>query len=108
MERGGFTGHQVPLVAIDKVPFTAPKDPVHKALAERAGPDCLRLVSLSAAQVALRQGAERLIQSASDRGVLALLDPRISARSWGRQVVSSLPPAPATNSPDRVRGFLAG
>ncbi len=100
-------GPQVSLVVIDKVPFTAPSDPVNKALAERAGPDWFRLVSLPAAQVALRQGAGRLIRSASDRGVLALLDPRVSARSWGGQILSSLPPAPATVSLDRVRRFLA-
>ena len=79
---------------IDKVPFAAPNDPVNKALAERAGRNWFGQVSLPAAQEALRQGAGRLIRSASDRGVLALLDPRVSARSWGRQVVPSLPPAP--------------
>ncbi len=98
---------QVSLVVIDKVPFAAPNYPVNKALTERAGADWFRLVSLPAAHVALRQGAGRLIRSASDRGVLALLDPRVSARSWGRQVVSSLPPAPATDSLERVRRFLA-
>nr|MDP9486744.1 ATP-dependent DNA helicase [Actinomycetota bacterium] len=100
-------GPQVSLVVIDKVPFAAPSDPVNKALVERAGPDWFRLVSLPAAQVALRQGAGRLIRSASDRGVLALLDPRVSTRRWGRQIVSSLPPAPVASSLDRVRNFLA-
>ncbi len=89
-----IAGPQVSLVVIDKIPFAAPNDPVNKALAERAGPDWFRLVSLPAAQVALRQGAGRLIRSASDRGVLALLDPRVSGRSWGQQIVSSLPPPP--------------
>ena len=100
-------GPQVSLVVIDKVPFAAPNDPVNKALAERAGRNWFGQVSLPAAQVALRQGAGRLIRSASDRGVLALLDPRVSARTWGRQIVTSLPPTPATDSLERVRRFLA-
>ena len=101
-------GPQVSCVIIDKVPFTAPDDPVNKALVERAGPDWFRLVSLPAAQVALRQGAGRLVRSASDRGVLALLDPRVSSRRWGGHIVSCLPPAPTTTSLESVRRFFEG
>lgn len=99
-------GEAVSLVVIDKVPFPVPDDPVIKRLSERAGKEWFRAVSLPRAQVALRQGAGRLMRRDTDRGVIALLDPRIRRKSWGKAVLASLPPAPITGSLRDVENFF--
>ena len=109
--RSFWTGVDVPgdavsLVVIDKVPFPVPDDPVIKRLSERAGKDWFRAVSLPRAQVALRQGAGRLMRRDTDRGVIALLDPRIRRKGWGKAVLASLPPAPITSSLQDVQNFF--
>ena len=95
------------LVVIDRTPFAPPDDPVIKKLVERAGKDWFRRVTLPKAQVAMRQGAGRLMRRSDDRGVIALLDPRISKKGWGKSILSSLPPAPRTSSLDQVGEFFA-
>jgi ATP-dependent DNA helicase DinG len=99
-------GEAVSLVIIDRVPFPVPDDPVIKRLSERAGREWFRAVSLPRAQVALRQGAGRLMRRDTDRGVIALLDPRIRRKGWGKSVLSSLPPAPVTGSLREVEDFF--
>lgn len=99
-------GDSVSLVVIDRVPFPVPDDPVIKRLCEWAGKKWFREVSLPKATVALRQGAGRLIRTKEDRGVIALLDPRVSGRSWGKAVLRSLPPAPTTSRPRDVGRFF--
>jgi ATP-dependent DNA helicase DinG len=99
-------GDAVSLVVIDRAPFPPPDDPVVAKLCERAGKGWFREVSLPRAQVALRQGAGRLMRRPDDRGVIALLDPRIRARGWGKSVLSALPPAPVTGSLEVVRRFF--
>ncbi len=99
-------GESVSLVVIDRVPFPVPDDPVIKRLSERAGKDWFRAVSLPKAQVALRQGAGRLMRRDTDRGVIALLDPRIRQKNWGKAILASLPPAPVTGSLQEVERFF--
>ena len=99
-------GDSVSLVVIDRAPFPPPGDPVVAKLCERAGKGWFREVSLPKAQVALRQGAGRLMRRPDDRGVIALLDPRIQARGWGKSVLKALPPAPVTGSLEDVRRFF--
>ena len=99
-------GDPVSLVVIDRAPFPPPDDPVVARLCERAGKGWFREVSLPKAQVALRQGAGRLMRRPDDRGVIALLDPRIRARGWGKSVLKALPPAPVTGSLEDVRRFF--
>lgn len=101
-------GPAVSLVIIDRVPFAPPDDPVQEALVRKAGKDWFGKVSLPKARVAMRQGAGRLMRSATDRGVIAILDPRVKRKSWGKAVLRSLPPAPTTSSPDEVRHFFEG
>ncbi|MDP9457922.1 MAG: hypothetical protein CYG60_23080 [Actinobacteria bacterium] len=101
-------GEAVSLVVIDRVPFPVPDDPVIKRLSERAGKEWFRTVSLPRAQVALRQGAGRLMRRDTDRGVIALLDPRLHRKSWGKAVLASLPPAPVTGSLREVERFFGG
>jgi ATP-dependent DNA helicase DinG len=100
-------GPSVSLVVIDRAPFPPPGDPVVAKLCERAGKGWFREVSLPRAQVALRQGAGRLMRRPDDRGVVALLDPRIRARGWGKSVLRAMPPAPVTGSLEEVRRFFA-
>lgn len=99
-------GEALSLVIIDKVPFPPPDDPVIAALTEKAGKNWFRQVSLPKAQVAMRQGSGRLLRTATDRGVIALLDPRLDRKNWGKAVLYSLPPAPRTASLDEVRRFF--
>ena len=94
------------LVVIDKVPFPPPDDPVIEALCKRAGKNWFREVSLPKAQVAMRQGSGRLLRGADDRGVIAILDPRIDQKNWGKAVLRSLPNAPTTHDLHEVRKFF--
>ncbi len=100
-------GDAVSAVIIDRVPLPVPSDPVIARLSERAGSEWFRRVSLPRALVALRQGAGRLLRRDTDRGVIALLDPRIRRKGWGNAVLRSLPPAPNTGSLEEVKRFLS-
>lgn len=100
-------GNAVGLVVLDKVPFVPPGDPVFEALKSRAGAAWFREVALPKARVAVRQGAGRLMRSDTDRGVIALLDPRIGTKGWGKTVLRSLPPAPVTANLADVGAFFA-
>lgn len=102
-------GEAVSLVVLDRVPFPPPSDPVISKLSEKAdreGRGWFQDVSLPRAQISLRQGAGRLMRRAEDRGAIAILDPRVSKKSWGRLVVKSLPDAPVTNSIQNLRDFF--
>jgi ATP-dependent DNA helicase DinG len=100
-------GASVSLVVMDRVPFAPPEDPVAAKLREKAGERAFREVFLPKAQVAVRQGAGRLMRRATDRGVVALLDPRVARKGWGKAVLGSLPPARRTGSLAEVARFFA-
>ncbi len=99
-------GEALSLVVIDKVPFPPPDDPVIAALTRKAGKSWFREVSLPKAQVAMRQGSGRLLRTATDRGVIALLDPRLNHKNWAGAILHSLPPAPRTDSLSEVERFF--
>jgi ATP-dependent DNA helicase DinG len=89
-------GEQLSCVIIDKLPFASPSDPVvsaridhMKSLGENAFAD----YQVPVAVLMLKQGLGRLIRSATDRGVLAVLDSRLVEKSYGRRFLASLPPA---------------
>jgi ATP-dependent DNA helicase DinG len=87
-------GEQLSCVIIDKLPFAVPSDPVVEAriAAIRAeGREPFREYQIPNAAIALKQGFGRLIRSKSDRGVLALLDHRITKTAYGQIFFDSLP-----------------
>jgi ATP-dependent DNA helicase DinG len=102
-------GESLSLLVIDKLPFAAPGDPLVEARCERIaeqGGDWFREYAVPAAVLQLRQGFGRLIRSHADRGVVAILDPRLSSRPYGRAFLESLPPCPVAVERSAVADFL--
>ena len=98
-------GEALKLVIIPRLPFRVPTDPVAQARYERLearGVDPFRAMSLPQAVIKLRQGFGRLIRTAEDRGVVAILDRRVINRWYGRAFLNSLPPARRTTGPTRM------
>ena len=88
-------GSACTLVAIDRIPFPRPDDPVMAARSEQAdsaGGSGFMDVSLPRAALLLAQGSGRLIRSIEDRGVVAILDSRITRKRYGRILIESMPP----------------
>ncbi|MEX1165650.1 MAG: helicase C-terminal domain-containing protein, partial [Hydrogenophaga sp.] len=88
-------GDVLQLLVIDKLPFPSPGDPLTQARTLRAraeGLDSFQAVYLEKAALALKQGAGRLIRSASDRGVLVIADRRLLTQSYGGLLLGALPP----------------
>jgi Rad3-related DNA helicase len=103
-------GAALSLVVIDKLPFSAPRDPVtegRQALIRARGGDPFNELLLPEAILALKQGVGRLIRSEADRGVMAILDSRILTRGYGARILGSLPPARRTCHIRDVRAFFA-
>lgn len=89
-------GEALSLVVMDKLPFASPGHPLTAARIEQLeaqGEEPFSAYQLPEAALALRQGFGRLIRTRLDRGIVALLDVRVSRRAYGRQLVHSLPPA---------------
>ncbi len=103
-------GDACQLVVIDRLPFPRPDEPLsaaRSAAVDAAGGSGFAAVSVPHAAVRLAQGAGRLIRSMSDRGVVAVLDPRLhTQRSYGPFLRRSLPPFWYTTKPDVVLAAL--
>jgi ATP-dependent DNA helicase DinG len=102
-------GESLSLLVIDKLPFSAPGDPLHEArceAVERAGGDWFRDYALPTAVLQLRQGFGRLIRGHADRGVVAILDPRLRTRAYGRSFLAALPRCPVAEDLAAVRVFF--
>jgi ATP-dependent DNA helicase DinG len=83
------------LVVIDRIPFPAPNEPLHAARRERAerlGLNAFAAVDLPRAALVLAQGAGGLLRSRTDRGVVAVLDPRLATRDYRKTLLSAIPP----------------
>ena len=86
-------GRALSLVVIDKLPFARPDEPLLVARRERVGDAAFRLIDLPRASMMLAQGVGRLIRTSTDRGVVAVLDPRLNtARSYRYDLIRALPP----------------
>ena len=93
-------GEALSCVIIDKLPFASPGDPITSARIEAinaAGGNAFGEYQIPLAILALLQGLGRLIRHRTDRGVLAILDPRLRTMGYGRRFLASLPPAPVTH-----------
>ena len=84
-------GSACQLVVIDRIPFAHVEDPLVKARLEAAGASGFATVTLPPAAVLLAQGAGRLVRSSGDRGVVAVLDPRLATASYAPVLLATLP-----------------
>jgi ATP-dependent DNA helicase DinG len=103
-------GDTCQLVIIDRIPFPRPDDPLMSArqkAADQAGGNGFMQVAATHAALLLAQGAGRLIRTTSDRGVVAVLDPRLATARYGSFLKASLPPMWPTNDPLVVRQALS-
>jgi ATP-dependent DNA helicase DinG len=89
-------GEQLSCVIIDRIPFQAPDDPVYEARCEALKGDSewswFNDLALPHAIMRLKQGVGRLIRTKTDTGIVALLDPRITKKMYGRTILGCLPP----------------
>jgi ATP-dependent DNA helicase DinG len=102
-------GNSLQLVVIDRIPFPRPDDPLasarQRAVAARGG-NGFMTVAASQAALLLAQGAGRLLRTITDRGVVAVLDPRLMTARYGDFLRASLPPFWPTADPALVRAAL--
>lgn len=104
-------GEQLSCVIIDKLPFAVPTDPIVAARAKFIDDNGGRSFfdySVPQAVISLKQGIGRLIRSSSDRGVIAILDPRLRTKSYGRDFLNSLPRMRITGDLNDVEELLRG
>jgi ATP-dependent DNA helicase DinG len=99
-------GPALSLVTLDRLPFPRPDDPVLQARRSRAGGRAFSVVDLPRAATLLAQGSGRLIRTAEDRGVVAVLDPRLATASYRGVLLSTMPPMRRTVDHDEVARFL--
>jgi ATP-dependent DNA helicase DinG len=102
-------GEQLSCVIIDKLPFASPGDPITAARVEAVaadGGDAFHDYQVPLAVLATLQGLGRLIRHRDDRGVMAVLDPRLRTMAYGRRFLDSFPPAPITSDLRDVARFL--
>jgi ATP-dependent DNA helicase DinG len=102
-------GPSLRLVVIDRIPFPRPDDPLSSArtrAVEARGGNGFMEVSAAHAALRLAQGAGRLLRSVDDRGVVAVLDPRLVTKRYGDFLRASLPPFWQTTDPQVARGAL--
>ncbi|WP_407691178.1 ATP-dependent DNA helicase [Saccharopolyspora mangrovi] len=102
-------GDSLQLVIMDRIPFPRPDDPLASArqqrISEHGGNGFITVAGTHAALL-LAQGAGRLLRSPNDKGVIAVLDPRLATARYGGFLRASLPPFWTTHDPEVVRGAL--
>lgn len=98
-------GDDLTAVIIDKIPFASPGDPVNQAvvdLLKARGEDWFSGFALPQAVIKLKQGFGRLIRGKNDTGMVAILDPRLKTKGYGRIILNSLPKTAIAYSLDEV------
>jgi len=103
-------GEALSLVVIDKLPFDPPDDPVHEARVAQmkaAGENWFGIYVLPQTVLRLKQGLGRLLRTREDRGVMAILDTRLHTKSYGRTILSALPPARRTANLKEIEQFFS-
>jgi len=102
-------GEALSLVVVDKLPFDVPSEPLVAARIDRirrAGGNPFGEYQLPLAVLELKQGLGRLLRSREDRGILAVLDPRLTTRRYGRTFLRSLPPYRAVRDSQECAEFF--
>jgi ATP-dependent DNA helicase DinG len=107
-----FQGVDVPgrtliQVVIDRLPFPRPDDPLLSARRELLGPAAFSQIDIPRAAMMLAQAAGRLIRTATDRGVVSVLDRRLGTANYRWDIVNALPPMRRTRDRAEVERFLA-
>ena len=103
-------GDALSIVAIDKLPFAAPDDPLLKARLEgirRRGGNPFFEYQLPQAVLALKQGVGRLIRDFDDFGVIVIGDPRMKTKAYGKVFLDAMPPSPVISQGALAADFLA-
>ncbi len=99
-------GPSLSLVTIDRLPFPRPDDPLLQARREHAGPGAFVTIDVPRAATLLAQGAGRLIRTSTDRGAVAVLDPRLATARYGPKIVATLPKMRRTRDQGEIVAFL--
>jgi ATP-dependent DNA helicase DinG len=103
-------GDALSCVIVDKLPFASPADPITAARIDAIrvrGGEPFGEYQVPLAILTLQQGLGRLIRHRQDRGVLAVLDPRLRTKGYGRRFIASLPPAPLVHDLAAVEAFFS-
>ncbi len=108
---GLFQGVDVPgqtlsLVVIDRIPFPRPDDPLLSARRDLLGPAAFSQIDIPRASMMLAQACGRLIRTTTDKGVVAVMDPRLGKARYRWDIVSALPPMKRTRHQSEVVEFL--
>ena len=108
---GFFQGVDIPgrtlsLVVIDRIPFPRPDDPLLSARREQLGAEAFKQIDLPRATMLLAQATGRLIRNAHDRGVVAVMDPRLGKANYRWDIVKALPPMKRTRDRAEAEAFL--
>ncbi|MDX2379633.1 MAG: ATP-dependent DNA helicase [Acidimicrobiia bacterium] len=109
--QGLFQGVDVPgqtlsLVVIDRIPFPRPDDPLLSARREQLGSTAFAEIDIPRASMMLAQAAGRLIRSTTDRGAVAVMDPRLGTANYRWDIVRALPPMKRTRHRSEIEEFL--
>jgi len=99
-------GPSLSLVTIDRLPFPRPDDPLLQARRERLGDGAFLAIDVPRAATLLAQGVGRLIRTTTDRGAVAVLDPRLATARYGPKIVATLPKMRRTRDRAEVEAFL--
>jgi len=99
-------GPSLSLVTIDRLPFPRPDDPLLQARREHAGPGAFVSIDVPRAATLLAQGVGRLIRTSTDRGAVAVLDPRLATARYGPKIVATLPKMRRTKDRAEIEAFL--
>jgi ATP-dependent DNA helicase DinG len=108
---GFFQGVDIPgrtlsLVVIDKIPFPRPDDPLLSARRDLLGAAAFSQIDIPRASMLLAQATGRLIRTATDRGVVAVMDPRLGRANYRWDIVKALPPMKRTRHRAEAESFL--